>query len=381
MALISVIMPVYNSENYLENSLNSILTQSFKDIEVICVDDESTDNSLEILKDFERKDERVKVISQKNRGNGGARNTGFKHASGDYVYFIDSDDALFPEALEKMYGNITSNKSDLVLFKVARYIEGEPLNYNRPIFPLDKKFKGKDFNDFTFTYKDIKYYIMDSGYFAVWAKFYKKEFLDNHADIFVFPENTIFVFPENTAFGDVRFHIASILLASKISFVNDFLYKYTMSNVNSITQTKSNRMDIFKVVDSVEELFINTGFYEEFKDDFIKFKIHQLLFYMFSANSDEYFNRVHDEFSKIIIEDFDVPAVYKGKYKLVLDSKNYADFLRTVTLFDNKRNEKYNIITATRETKKLKEENGKLKRKIKEYKSRKIIKLTDKLKK
>ena len=154
-----------------------------------------------------------------------------------------------------------------------------------------------------------------------------------------------------------------------------------MSNVNSITQTKSNRMDIFKVVDSVEELFINTGFYEEFKDDFIKFKIHQLLFYMFSANSDEYFNRVHDEFSKIIIEDFDVPAVYKGKYKLVLDSKNYADFLRTVTLFDNKRNEKYNIITATRETKKLKEENGKLKRKIKEYKSRKIIKLTDKLKK
>ena len=372
MALISVIMPVYNSENYLENSLNSILTQSFKDIEVICVDDESTDNSLEILKDFERKDERVKVISQKNRGNGGARNTGFKHASGDYVYFIDSDDALFPEALEKMYENITSNESDLVLFKVARYVEGESLNYNRPIFPLDKKFKGKDFDDFTFTYKDIKYYIMDSGYFAVWAKFYKKEFLDKYADIFVFPENT--------AFGDVRFHIASMILASKISFVNEFLYKYTMSNTNSITQNKTNRMDIFNVVDSVEELFINTGFDEEFKDDFIKFKIHQLLFYMFSANSDEYFNKVYNEFSKIRIEDYDVPDVYKGKYELVLDSRNYADFLRTITLFDNKRNEKYNIITSTRESEKLKEENRKLKNRIKEYKSRKIIKLTDKLK-
>lgn len=373
MVLISVIMPVYNVENYLENSLNSILTQSFKDIEVICIDDESKDKSLEILKDFERKDNRVKVISQKNKGNGGARNTGLKHASGDYVYFIDSDDTMFPEALEKMYCNITSNRSDLVLFKVARYIEGEPLNYNRPIFPLDKKFVGENFDDFTFTYKDIKYYIMDSGYFAVWAKFYKKEFLDNYKDIFVFPENT--------AFGDVRFHIASLILASRISFVNDFLYKYTMSNVNSITQTQSNRMDIFKVVDSVEELFINTGFYEEFKDDFIKFKIHQLLFYMFSANSDEYFNRVFQEFSKIRIEDFDVPAVYKGKYELVLDSRNYADFLRTITLFDDKRNEKYNIITATRESKKLIEENKKLRRKIKEYQSRKIIKLTDKLKK
>ena len=114
MAFISVIMPVYNVEKYLKNSLNSILTQSFTDIEVICVNDESTDGSLEILKEFEQKDRRVKVINQKNRGNGGARNTGLKHAKGEYVYFFDSDDALFPEALEKMYENITSNESDLV---------------------------------------------------------------------------------------------------------------------------------------------------------------------------------------------------------------------------------------------------------------------------
>ena len=154
-----------------------------------------------------------------------------------------------------------------------------------------------------------------------------------------------------------------------------------MSNANSITQTKSNRMDIFGVVDSVEELFRNTGFYEEFKDDFTKFKIHQLLFYIFSANSDEYFNRVYEEFSKIKIEEFNIPAVYKGKYELVLDSKNYADFLRTITLFDNKKNEKYNIITSTRETKRLREENRKLKNKIKEYKARKIIRFADKLSK
>ena len=373
MPTISIVVPVYNVEDYLEDSLNSVLNQTFDDFEVICVDDESTDTSLEILNDFKNKDSRIKVISQKNKGNGGARNTGLKHATGDYVYFFDSDDELFPEALEKMYNNAINNKSDLVLFKIARSIEGEPLNYNRPIFPLDKKFKGKDFDNFTFTYKDIKHYIMDSGYFAVWAKFYKKEFLDKHDDILAFPENT--------AFGDVRFHIASLILASRISFVNDYLYKYTMSNTNSITQNKSNRMDIFGVVDSVEELFINTGFYEEFKDDFTKFKIHQLLFYIFSANSDEYFNKVYEEFSKMKIEDFDVPAVYKGKYELVLDSKNYADFLRTITLFDNKRNEKYNIITSTRETKRLKEENRKLKNKIKEYKSRKIIKFTDKLRK
>jgi hypothetical protein len=107
---------------------------------------------------------------------------------------------------------------------------------------------------------------MDSGYFAVWAKFYKKEFLDEHGDILVFPENT--------AFGDVRFHIASMILASRISFVNDFLYRYTLSNKNSITQNKSNRMDIFGVVDSVEEFFMKTGYFEEFKDDFMPASLH-----------------------------------------------------------------------------------------------------------
>ena len=140
MVLISVIIPVYNVEKYIEDSLNSVLNQSFKDIEVICVDDESTDNSLRILNEFEARDKRVKVISQKNKGNGGARNTGLKHASGDYVYFLDADDLLFENALEKMYRNAKSNQSDLVIFKITRFYETEDLIYDKPSFPLDEIF-------------------------------------------------------------------------------------------------------------------------------------------------------------------------------------------------------------------------------------------------
>ena len=125
-----------------------------------------------------------------------------------------------------MYDNAINNDSDLVLFKVAWLTEDKPLIYNRPIFDFDKKFKKNNFQNFTFNYRDIKYYVMNSGYFPIWAKFYRKRFLDN------FPNDLIF--SENTAFGDVLFHITSLILASKISFVDDFLYQYRLSNPKSL---------------------------------------------------------------------------------------------------------------------------------------------------
>ena len=363
MVLISVIIPVYNVEKYIEDSLNSVLNQSFKDIEVICVDDESTDNSLRILNEFEARDKRVKVISQKNKGNGGARNTGLKHASGDYVYFLDADDLLFENALEKMYRNAKSNQSDLVIFKITRFYETEDLIYDKPSFPLDEILKNDNYDDFTFNYKEIKPYVMNKGSFGIWAKLYKKEFLDEHGDIFVFPEKT--------PFGDVRFHVASLILAPRISFIDDYLYKYRLSNPDSITNSRSNRIKIFDVIDSVEDLLIDTGFHEEFKDEFAKFKIYQILHHMSSANSVEYFNKAREEFLKIDADNLNLPVSYKGRYQLLLDSDNYNNYLHELILYGNGRNNKYHIITKTNESEKLKKENKILKKELKELKEAK----------
>lgn len=101
---------------------------------------------------------------KKNKGNGGARNTGLEYAAGDYVYFMDADDILFENALEKMYGNIIRNHSDLVIFKIAWLKDGEPLSYKPQIFLFDEVFKNKSFDNFTFTYKDVKYYHLDILY-------------------------------------------------------------------------------------------------------------------------------------------------------------------------------------------------------------------------
>ena len=101
MVKISVIVPVYNVEKYLKKCLNSLINQTLNDIEIICVDDGSTDSSIEILKEFELKDDRIIVISQKNEGAATSRNKGINLAKGEYISFVDSDDWLELDAFEK----------------------------------------------------------------------------------------------------------------------------------------------------------------------------------------------------------------------------------------------------------------------------------------
>ena len=103
MVKISVILPVYNAEEYLEECLESIANQSFKDIEIICVNDGSTDASLDVLEKRQKHDSRISIITRENKGAGAARNVGLEHASGDYIYFMDSDDYLELTAFEELF--------------------------------------------------------------------------------------------------------------------------------------------------------------------------------------------------------------------------------------------------------------------------------------
>ena len=112
---ISVIVPVYNVEEYISVCLDSLLKQSFSDFEVIAVNDGSTDNSAAILAKYAAKDSRIKVLYQENQGLSGARNAGLKHQTGCYVCFLDSDDYLAPTALEHIYNNV-SMSTDIVVY-------------------------------------------------------------------------------------------------------------------------------------------------------------------------------------------------------------------------------------------------------------------------
>ena len=115
MIKISVIMPIYNDEEKIYDSINSVLSQSLTDIELICVDDGSTDNSLRILKSLAEKDDRIRVFSQKNQGSGKARNKGISEAKGEYIAFLDSDDQMVDnDALNQLYTEAKKNNVDML---------------------------------------------------------------------------------------------------------------------------------------------------------------------------------------------------------------------------------------------------------------------------
>ena len=114
---VSVILPVYNVSDYLRQCMDSIVGQTLKDIEIICVDDGSTDDSLAILKEYEAKDQRVKVIQQANAGAGAARNKGLEIATGEYLSFLDSDDFFEPDMLEKAWSKAHETRAQVVVFR------------------------------------------------------------------------------------------------------------------------------------------------------------------------------------------------------------------------------------------------------------------------
>ena len=118
---ISVIMPVYNAQKYLEESLNSILCQTFDDFELIIIDDGSTDNSYEICERYKEKDERIIVIHQINQGPSVARNIGIKKAIGKYIVFCDSDDILDKNALSLLYNAMEKYNADLAICGYSRF--------------------------------------------------------------------------------------------------------------------------------------------------------------------------------------------------------------------------------------------------------------------
>ena len=321
MVEISVIIPVYNVEDYLRECLDSICNQTFDDIEIICVNDGSTDSSPEILNEYARKDSRVKIISQNNQGLAASRNNGYALAQGKYIYFIDSDDYLQEDALEKLYNNAISNDSDMVLFKFQKVDDFKNVHKRGVAFRIDNILGDVDYDNLTFTYRDVKKQVMNSA-FSACLKLYKKEFIDT----------LDFTFPVGLNFEDVPVHVMVMIEAERISFVPESLYNYR-SNPNSILNSTANGFDIFKVIDMVEDYLVKNNRYDEFEDEFIFFKIAQILLYLKSEKSEEYFTKTKEEFEKITIKNEKTLRKYDIKhYNLVLNSENYEDYIKKIKM-------------------------------------------------
>lgn len=126
-ALVSVVIPVYNVENFVADTLESVCAQTYKNIEIICIDDGSKDNSLSILNFYSEKDERIKVISQENAGVSSARNNGIRNAQGEYICFLDSDDFMHPQYIELQLKAISETGAEMAFCKFKNIPESSKL--------------------------------------------------------------------------------------------------------------------------------------------------------------------------------------------------------------------------------------------------------------
>ena len=138
--LVSIIIPIYNVAAYIEESLESVINQTYCNLEILLVDDGSTDGSGKMCDEYEKRDSRIRVVHQDNRGLSAARNTGLNMMSGDAVAFLDSDDALMPDYIEKMFATMAKENADLVLCKYLTYrttgrMIGESIDKERPLIP------------------------------------------------------------------------------------------------------------------------------------------------------------------------------------------------------------------------------------------------------
>lgn len=217
MTKISVIIPVFNVEKYLTECLKSIVNQTFKDIEIICVNDGSTDNSLSILNNFASNNRCIKIINQENKGAGAARNRGMRDATGEYLYFLDSDDFVSTKFLEKMYNKITKTGSDICICKnfnldMNTSAQKPVFNENPHFFSL-KSLKNLYSKDKIFNKYNSSNDLFQLCNIPPYTKLYRHDFIK---------QNNI-KFQEIRTCNDVFFNFYSLACANSIVIINEKL--------------------------------------------------------------------------------------------------------------------------------------------------------------
>ena len=226
---VSIIVPVYNVEKYIRKCLNSIVNQTYKNIEIIIVNDETKDNSLEICEEFKQQDNRITIISKKNQGLGLARNTGIENATGDYVLFIDGDDYVEEKKKKKTVKLIENNDCDLVRFH----------NYRENLISGEKTVRKTPLEEGVYEKADIVDKLLlpiigmlpfeDGNSFvgmSVWRNLYNLNIIKENN--IIFDSERIFIEE------DILFNIKYLQKIKKAFVINEPLYHY-MVNDNSLT--------------------------------------------------------------------------------------------------------------------------------------------------
>lgn len=249
---VSVIVAAYNVENYIKKCIKSLITQTLTDIEIIIVNDGSKDNTLNLIYEFAKNDNRILVINQENKGVMNARANGYNKATGEYVLFVDGDDWLKKDALEKLYKTAKYNNSDIVCYKFIYIDEEENQRKSHLIgdFITFNQIENEEFLKMIMLFKIIP---------SIWSKFIRREFITEHN---INIDNNL-RYAEDVALScELGIH------KPKVSMLNEHLYYYFQRS-NSVTKKIDNRiLDINKAVKYIKTILEVEKIYIRFKEEF-----------------------------------------------------------------------------------------------------------------
>ncbi len=255
---VSVIIPVYNSEKYLKQCLDSVVNQTLKDIEIIVINDGSTDNSLQIIQEYVSKYQNIKLINKQNEGCYKARNIGLETAVGEYIAFLDSDDYIKYDIYEKLY--LQAKQTDADIVSSDYYIlQGKKLNLVS--FSSSAKMLKKANNELL----NAENILLDA---VIWNRIFKKQMLVEknikfHSDIYMA--------------DDAFFHIVTMLNAQKIVYIPDILYIYRVSRKGSITFSYNEKnFDCIKVAEKIMDYAVKNNM-EHFMPQIVAFVLRLII--------------------------------------------------------------------------------------------------------
>lgn len=235
MVDISIVVPIYNMEKKLKRCLDSLVNQTFKNIEIILINDGSTDKSKNIIEEYSKKYKNIKVISRKNKGISYSRNEGIKKAIGKYIAFVDSDDYINLDMYEKLYNKIEKEKADIVVCNYSRFPASNPSEFEE--VNISKKCKITNLVDNPSMVYSIEY--------GPCNKLYNKNLWDD------------IEFPVNVKYEDLEAVLKVFLKSNKVVYLNEYLYNYEINDTGETGVIDNRVFDIYIILDHLYVEFKN----------------------------------------------------------------------------------------------------------------------------
>lgn len=322
---VSIVMPVYNSEQYLKETLDSILSQSYKNLELICVDDGSTDRSLDILQKYSNTDQRITIIKQKNQFAGVARNNGFSKVTGKYVLFLDSDDIFERNMLKSVVRIAEKEHTDIVFFGFYHFSTSIKSRSLMGIPYKNKKITSA---------KEHKNDLFQIGQGVPWNRLYNVEFV----------RKTNLQFQALQSNNDVFFSKAIMLYAERMIFLNKRYVNYRIRNANSLQGSyKLSSGNFSKCLEAIRQELLKNNLYEDYKISFEKYVVDSFLLILKKASDFKAFMTICEIENRALKQmniTLDSQAIANNPAKhffssLLLDNYNDALFMLYRYMQDN----------------------------------------------